>query len=172
MIVFKDVENVAKLTLSGQNIFTILKSLNISPLEFFTFIAENHQAKKMFDASRLILIEKHISDIIPSIKEARNSFELDKAIAVNKASQWMAEKLNPNQYGNRTYIEEHKTIDVRAVISRARSRAFKHVDSVVIEDKSVESIKDSALMDAVDSDDFEAELLSDLGLRGVGGPKI
>ena len=128
MIIPKNIEDVSKLVADGVKVFDALVQLRISPLEFFKHLESSQEDMNLFSAAKAIAVERFIDDIGDDIANAADKFELDKAIAKTRASQWLAEKIIPKTYGQKLEVSNNMTIDIRGVLALANAR----VDSIEV----------------------------------------
>ncbi len=128
MIIPKNIEDITKLVANGSDIFEALEELRIAPIEFFSHLDKNQEDKNLFESARQIAVERMVSSFGVRIDEAKDKFELDKAIAYTKASQWMAEKIIPKTYGQRMEVNTNTTIDIRGVLALANARVAEALE--------------------------------------------
>jgi hypothetical protein len=128
LIIRKTVEDIARATLHGQTINESLKRHKISPLEFWKHLEKYPDDALLFQTARIALIENEVSGMALYIEGAQDKFELDKAIAKNSVTKWLAEKIIPKTYGQKMQVEQHVSIDIKGVLAR--------IDSVIEVSKS------------------------------------
>lgn len=124
MVTKKDVDAITISVCRGAKLFPTLKTLGISPLEFFKHLNEDPQAKAEFELARQIATEQMLESVHDGIDGIRTELDLKKVGMKLKANQWLAEKLIPTVYGASVNINVNKTIDIRAVLEDARSRSI------------------------------------------------
>jgi len=128
----------------GKTLDLALAQHNITPRAFWTFVTKNPEAKSMFEASRVMALEGIIDSLISGIDSAIDKFDLDKANARARVTQWLAEKLIPSTYGQKLEVQQNVTIDVVEVLRLARERRkVVSVDSQVV---SQLEVKDEDLL--------------------------
>lgn len=125
----------------NKNLFTILDSFHISPVEFVKHLAKHPDDADAFNMCRQISVERMLADCTDKLKNSTDRFELDRAIAVFKASQWFAEKIIPKTYGAKLEVQHNVTVDIVGVLKRARSRlAIASSDELIEESEKIRTI--------------------------------
>lgn len=149
LITRKNVEDVARSALQGLSILESLHKYALNPLDFMRFLENNPDDAAILNLSSIIETESAIRNSINRLNAANDKFELDKAIAVNRAAQWLGEKLVSKTYGQKMEVSHTGSIDLIAIINEGRER--RKVESKVIDKiddvAGVESVGYSAIED-------------------------
>lgn len=130
MIIPKNIDDLTKLMAEGESVFSALRSLGIDTIEFFRHLEASQEDKNLFELARSIGVERLVDNITDEITDAADKFELDKAIAKTRASQWLAEKIIPKTYGQKLEVSNNVTIDIRGVLALANARVSSITDAI------------------------------------------
>ena len=153
MIVRFQVEQVAKSALSGISLLKSLKKLNIDVLEFFKHLESTPDDKELINSVYIIEAESYLRDSIRRIENADDKLSLDKAIAINRAAQWMTEKLIPKTYGVKQEINVSHTIDIKGILARSDSRLS--IDAIETVCKDVDGLVNTPRLNTPLADQLE-----------------
>ena len=145
MIIPKNINDVTKRMADGETLFDALQSLRIDTIEFFRHLETNQEDKNQFELARQIGVERMVDCISNDIDSAVDKFELDKAIAKTRASQWLAEKIIPKTYGQKLEVNNNVTIDIRGVLALANARVESITTQRTPEPKQIENAEEDLI---------------------------